>query len=128
MNQNPTEIARLAFEHLCGAGETGNWQPLLDLIANDFEFYFPAGAFRGQHTGEAGKTQFLAWVQHRLESRSIKTLNLSFSSGEWSVFCVNSVGEDKLGRFETHVALFFRVTNNQISAYREYIGDIGAWI
>jgi ketosteroid isomerase-like protein len=37
------------------------------------------------------------------------------------------IGDDNLGHFETHVALFFRVSGDQIVAYREYIGDISAW-
>jgi ketosteroid isomerase-like protein len=123
---NPT--TRRAFEFLCRAGETGDWQPLVEMLTEDFEFLFPAGPLRGHHEGAVGKEAFLQWVKKRAASRSVKTVELALHTDEWSVYCVDSRGEDALGQFETHVALFFKARGDQLCAYREYIGDITAWI
>jgi ketosteroid isomerase-like protein len=121
-------VARRAYTYLCQAGETGDWALLLDMLTDDFEFLFPAGQYQGQHRGSQGHALFRSWAAHRQTSRSTKTLELELDAGEWMVFCVNSAGKDAQGPFQTHVALFFRVRDQQISAYREYIGDITAWI
>lgn len=128
MNPEARATAELAFDHLCTAGETGDWQPLLEMLSDEFEFLFPAGALRGKHTGLEGKGKFLQWVQKRASSRSRKTTDLKLFSEDWAVFCVDVIGDDSLGYFETHVALFFRVNGGRVVAYREYIGDISAWI
>lgn len=122
------ETAERAYAALVHAGETGDWAPLLAMLTDDFEFLFPAGPLRGRHSGPEGKRMFQTWAERRRDARSWRTLDLTLFSGEWAVFCVDSRGEDSHGTFETHVALFFRVAGEKVSGYREYIGDIAAWI
>lgn len=134
MSEREHRTAELAFERLCAAGETGDWTPLLDMLDDDFDFLFPAGAHQARLSGPAARAAFEAWARSKAEtSRSRKTPELRLfgtdASGQaWAVFGVDSRGEDRLGRFETHVALFFRVRGDRVTGYREYIGDIAAWI
>lgn len=128
MNPVARELANVAYTHLCHAGVTGDWIPLLSLTSEDFEFLFPAGPHRGHFFGREGKQKFLEWVAKRQQSRSSKTLESALCGERWAVFCVDSVGQDPQGRFQTHVALFFKVEGQQITGCREYIGDMLAWV
>lgn len=120
--------ARRAFDLLCAAGEHGDWDALLALLTDDFEFLFPAGAHRARLDGPEGRAAFEAWARHKAHtSRSRKTLVFEDYGDTWAVFGVDSRGQDALGAFETHVALMFRPEGDRLRGYREYIGDIDAW-
>lgn len=128
MNTEARATAQRAYAALVHAGETGDWAPILDMLTDDFEFLFPAGPLRGRHSGAEGKQKFQDWAERRRDARSWRILDLTLFSDEWAVFCVDTKGKDAHGTFETHVALFFRVSGDKISGYREYIGDLAAWI
>jgi len=43
-----------AVDAFFGGWRSGNWKPLLALLADDFVFQFPAGPQRARHTGAEG--------------------------------------------------------------------------
>lgn len=62
MTQNPEntlKIAQQAFEKFTHALATGEWQGFLDMLTEDFNFWFPVGKFHGLNEGKERAKEFL---------------------------------------------------------------------
>lgn len=44
---HPNEIDHQTFDHFTHGLATGEWQPFLDILTEDFTFWFPVGPYQG---------------------------------------------------------------------------------
>ena len=62
MSEHTRTVAARAFDRFKEGLATGQWQGFLDLLADDFWFYFPAGKWHGEWRGKAKAAEFFEYV------------------------------------------------------------------
>uniref|UniRef100_UPI0025B5026D nuclear transport factor 2 family protein n=1 Tax=Trichocoleus desertorum TaxID=1481672 RepID=UPI0025B5026D len=55
------KTAHQAFEYFTHGLATGEWQAFLDMLSEDFSFWFPMGPYHGLNTGKARTEAFLQY-------------------------------------------------------------------
>jgi ketosteroid isomerase-like protein len=60
--ENTLNIAHQAFEQFTQGLATGEWQGFLDMLAEDFTFWFPMGKFQGLNQGKERAKEFFQYV------------------------------------------------------------------
>lgn len=129
MTQNPEntlKVAHQAFEHFTQGLATGEWQTFLDMLTDDFSFWFPVGKFHGLNQGKARAKEFFEYVSASFQP-GIKLVSLDhITSNETTVvfeFCDEGLllGEP----YKNRIAVSFDVRGDKICGYREYFGSDG---
>jgi hypothetical protein len=54
------KTAQAAFDAFAHGWGTGDFQPYIDMLTDEFVFWYPTGARRGQFSGAEGKDQMIA--------------------------------------------------------------------
>ena len=76
--KNTLLIAQAAFEKLTYGLATGEWEQFLDMLTDDFTFWFPLGEFHGLNQGKDRAREFFQYVSEAYsEGLSITSLDLS---------------------------------------------------
>ena len=117
------DLAAKAFGHFRDGLATGEWEPWLAMLADDFTFFFPTGKYQGLHHGRAKAAEFFAYVRSVYPEGLQVTLDHTTVEGTRAIFEFRSEGtlvlptERRAYKNRVAVALEFR--DGQVVAYRE---------
>lgn len=67
MSNTTMETAQQAFQHFSHGLATGEWQPYLDMLTEDFTLWFPLGEFRGKNVGKERAAAFFQYLSEKLK-------------------------------------------------------------
>lgn len=121
-NPDLIKTAHHAFEQFSHGLATGEWQSFLDLLTNDFSFWFPVGPYQGWNEGKDTAADFFQSVSEVFAGGLSITIQ-SYTSNETTVvFEARSQGKMFGYPYQNQAAIAFEIRGNQICAYREYLG------
>ncbi|MBW4618842.1 MAG: nuclear transport factor 2 family protein [Cyanosarcina radialis HA8281-LM2] len=125
-SENTLKVARQAFENLQHGLATEDWTPLLDLLTEDFSFWFPVGPYHGFNVGKEKAKAFFQYVSE-VFGRTIKLTSLErVTSNETTVvFEFRDEGMMWNEPYKNRIAVSFDVRGDKICGYREYFGSDG---
>lgn len=119
-------VGNQAFDHFRHGLAKGEWQAFLDLLTDDFTFYFPQGKYQGEHKGKDKAKEFFAYVSSVFSTGINITEVLRVSASETNVvFEFRDEGRLRDQPYKNRVAVSFDVRGDKISGYREYFGSDG---
>ncbi|KZL50030.1 MULTISPECIES: nuclear transport factor 2 family protein [Cyanophyceae] len=125
-SEKTLKIAQQAFDHFTHGLATGDWEAFLDMLTEDFTFWFPMGKFHGLNEGKDRAREFFQYVSESFNSGIQLTSLDSVTSNETTVvFEFRDEGLLLNQPYKNRVAVSFDVRGEQISGYREYFGSDG---
>jgi ketosteroid isomerase-like protein len=120
------KIGKQAFTYFTNGLATGNWQDFLDMLTDDFTFWFPMGKFHGLNTGKERAKEFFEYVSAAFQSGITITSVENITSNEKTViFEFKDEGKLFGEPYKNRVAVAFDVRDDKICSYREYFGSDG---
>lgn len=124
------DVAAIAFDRFREGLATGRWQGFLDMLADDFTFYFPTGRWHGEWRGREKAAEFFAYVSTVFPEGLQMTLDRVQCGETTCVFEFRDRGTMVIpGQppqpYENRVAVSLDVRDDRISGYREYFGSDG---
>lgn len=122
---NTLTVAHQAFEHFRYGLATGEWQPFLDMLTDDFSFWFPIGKFHGLNEGKDRAIAFFNYVNDVYSEGLTLTLDRVTSNETTVVFEFRDQGKMWGEPYKNRVAISFDVRGDKICSYREYLGSDG---
>ena len=125
MTTNTLAVAQQAFTHFEHGLATGEWQAFLDMLTDDFSFWFPLGKFQGLNVGKDRAIEFFHYVSEVYSDGLTLTLDRVTSNEKTVVFEFRDEGLMWSNSYRNRVAVSFDVRGNQICGYREYLGSDG---
>ncbi|MFM7409085.1 MAG: nuclear transport factor 2 family protein [Cuspidothrix sp.] len=125
-SEKTLKIAQQAFDYFTQGLGTGNWQNFLDMLTDDFTFWFPTGKFHGLNVGKERAKEFFTYVSEAF-SPGIKITSLdNITSNEKTVIFEFRDEGNLFGQpYKNRVAVAFDVRDDKICSYREYFGSDG---
>ncbi|CAN1211133.1 SnoaL-like domain-containing protein [Tumidithrix helvetica PCC 7403] len=125
-SENTLKTAHQAFENLQHGLTTGEWNPMLDLLTEDFAFWFPVGPYQGLNVGKERAKAFFLYVSE-VFGQTIKLTSLErVTSNETTVvFEFRDEGRMRSEPYKNRIAVSFDVRGDKICGYREYFGSDG---
>jgi ketosteroid isomerase-like protein len=121
------QTAQQAFDYLAQGWATGNFQPFIDMLADEVVFWLPVGKQRDTPFGYEHKQQIIARLQARKESGD----RLIFSQPDHvttnNITCTfefESQGTICNQPFTGRNVVSFEIKDGKIAGIREYFGDI----
>ncbi|MCL1464540.1 nuclear transport factor 2 family protein [Argonema galeatum] len=126
IKHNTLEVAQQAFKHLTHGLATGDWNPLLDMLTDDFTFWFPVGPFHGLNVGKERVREFFQYVSETFIGGLTITSVERITSNETTVvfeFCDKGMLQGE--PYKNRIAISLDVSGDKICAYREYFGSDG---
>ena len=125
-SENTLKVARQAFENLTHGMATGKWEPLLDMLTEDFTLWFPMGKFHGLNVGKERAREFFEYVFESFSpGLNLTSLDHVTSNETTAVFEFRDEGPLFGQPYKNRVAVSFDVRGDKISGYREYFGSDG---
>jgi len=121
---NTLHTAELAFQSFSHGLARGDWSPFLDLLTDDFAFWFPAGPFKGWNHGREKAKEFFSMVSKVFPDGLTLTVQRVTSNPSTVVFEVRSEGVMMGHPYENQAAISFDIRGDKICGYREYLGVI----
>lgn len=119
------QIAQMAFNRFSEGLAHKNWDSFLDILTDDFSFYFPLGQFKGNNIGKEKAAQFFNYVSETVFPQGLfLTLKRITTSENTVVFEVESQGQMFDQPYHNHVAISFDFRDEKICAYREYLSIV----
>ena len=105
---------------------TSDWAPLLNLLIDDFTFWFPIGAYHGLNVGKDRAKEFFQYVTE-VFGQTVKLTSLErVTSSETTVIFKFRDEGIMLGQpYKNRIAISFDVRDDKICGYREYLGSDG---
>jgi ketosteroid isomerase-like protein len=129
MTQNSANIllvARQAFEYFTHGLATGEWEAFLDMLTEDFTFWFPMGKFHGLNAGKDRAKEFFKYVSASFKpGLKLTSLDRITSNETTVVFEFRDEGLLLGQPYKNRVAVSFDVRGDKICSYREYFGSDG---
>jgi ketosteroid isomerase-like protein len=124
--ENTLKVAYQAFENLKIGLTTENWTPMLDILTEDFTFWFPVGPYQGLNIGKEKAKDFFQYVSE-VFGHTIKLTSLEHvTSNETTVvFEFRDEGMMRSEPYKNRIAVSFDVRGDKICGYREYFGSDG---
>jgi ketosteroid isomerase-like protein len=122
---NTLTVAQQAFTHFEHGLATGDWQAFLDMLTDDFSFWFPIGQFHGLNVGKDRAIAFLQYVSEVYSDGITLTLDRVTSNETTVVFEFRDQGLMWGEPYKNRVAVSFDVRGDKICGYREYLGSDG---
>lgn len=117
------ETAQIAFKHFTNGLATGQWSAFLDMLTEDFTFWFPVGPFQGTNVGKAKAAEFFTYVTEKIFTQGLSVTQQRVTSNETTVvFEVQSQGQMIGYSYQNQGAISFDIRGNQVCGYREYLG------
>lgn len=123
-NSEVLEVANQAFQYFSQGLATGNWQPFLDMLTEDFTFWFPVGLYQGVNTGKDRAASFFRYVSEAFSEGLTVTVERVTSNDTTVVFEIHSEGRLRGKPYSNQVAVSLDVRGHQICGYREYLSVI----
>ncbi len=124
-SENTLKVAHQAFEHFKHGLETGDWNQFLDMVTDDFNFWFPMGKYHGLHEGKEKAREFFQYVAEAFRGGLTVTLDRVTSNETTVVFEFRDEGQLFGEPYKNRVAVSFDVRGDKICSYREYFGSDG---
>lgn len=126
IKQNTMEVAQRAFSLVTRGLATGEWEPLLEMITDDFTFWFPVGPYHGLNVGKERFREFLQYVSEAFtEGLAIASVERVTSNETTVVFEFRDEGKLRGEPYKNRIAISLDVRGDKICAYREYFGSDG---
>ena len=122
---NTLEVAHQAFEHFEQGLATGDWQALIDLLSDDFTFWFPVGPYHGFNAGKERAIAFFQYVSESFKEGLTLTLDRVTSNETTVVFEFRDEGWLLGSPYKNRIAVSFDIRGDRVCAYREYFGSDG---
>lgn len=119
------EVAHRAFQHFTHGLATGEWQQFLDMLTEDFTFWFPMGPYQGLNVGKERAIAFFQYVSEAFSQGLSVTLDRVTSNETTVVFEFRDEGLLFGQPYKNRVAVSFDVRGDKICGYREYFGSDG---
>ena len=124
-SENTLKIAHQAFEYFTHGLETGSTHPFLDMLTEDFSFWFPVGKFHGLNEGKDQARAFFPYVSEVFAPGITLTLDRVTSNETTVVFEFRDEGLMRGELYKNRIAVSFDVRGDKICGYREYLGSDG---
>ena len=125
-SENTLKVAHQAFENLQHGLATGEWNHLLDMLTEDFSFWFPVGKFHGLNVGKQRAKEFFEYVSQAYSSGlTVTSLDHVTSNETTVVFEFRDEGPLMGELYKNRIAVSFDVRGDKICGYREYFGSDG---
>ncbi len=125
-SENTLKVAHQAFEYFTHGLATGEWNNFLDMLTEDFSFWFPQGKYHGLNVGKQQAKEFLEYVASSFNSGlKITSLERVTSNDTTVVFEFCDEGKLMGEPYKNRVAVSFDVRKDKIYGYREYFGSDG---
>ncbi|MEC4812946.1 MAG: nuclear transport factor 2 family protein [Scytonema sp. PMC 1069.18] len=124
-SENTLKVARQAFEQFKHGLNTGDWNQFLDMVTEDFSFWFPIGKYHGFHKGKQEAQEFFQYVSECFQGDLSVTLDRVTSNETTVVFEFRDEGKFLGEPYKNRVAVSFDVRGDKICYYREYFGSDG---
>lgn len=122
---NTLKVGHEAFKHFTHGLATGEWNLFLDMLTEDFSFWFPIGKFHGLNVGKDKAKDFFQYVCESFQGGLTLTLDRVTSNETTVVFEFRDEGK-LLGKpYKNRIAVSFDVREDKICGYREYLGSDG---
>lgn len=125
MTENTLKVAHQAFANFKHGLETGEWNPFLDMLSEDFSFWFPMGEYHGLNLGKQRAKDFFSYVSEVFHPGLTLTLDRVTSNETTVVFEFRDEGMMRKEPYKNRIAVSFDVRGDKITAYREYFGSDG---
>lgn len=123
---NTLSVAQQAFEYFTHGLATGEWEAFLDMLTEDFTFWFPMGKFHGLNIGKDNAKEFFQYISASFTPGLKLTALDRITSNETTVVFEFRDEGLLLGQpYKNRVAVFFDVRGDKICSYREYFGSDG---
>lgn len=117
------EIAHRAFQHFTHGLATGEWKLFVDMLTEDFTFWFPVGPYHGLNVGKERAIAFFEYVSETFSQGLKVTLERITSNETTVVFEFRDEGLMWGEPYKNRLAVSFDVRGDKICAYREYFGS-----
>lgn len=125
INPETLEVAHQAFEYFTHGLATGEWNQFVDMLTEDFTFWFPVGKYHGLNTGPDQAIAFFKYVSETFTPGLSLTLDRVTSNETTVVFEFRDQGLMRGEPYKNRIAVSFDVRGDKICAYREYFGSDG---
>ena len=125
INPDTLEVAHQAFEYFTHGLATGEWNQFVDMLTEDFTFWFPVGKYHGLNTGRDQAIAFFKYVSETFTPGLSLTLDRVTSNETTVVFEFRDQGLMRGEPYKNRIAVSFDVRGDKICAYREYFGSDG---
>ena len=120
------DVAEEAFADFRHSLATGEWQPFLDRLTDDFTLQFPMGRYQGKHVGKEKATEIFQYVtQVFSEGLIVDEIERITAEDNRVVFEFRDSGLLRGQPYQNIVAISLDVRGEKISGYREYFGLVG---
>lgn len=120
------ETGHIAFQQLTHGLATGDWEPFLSLLTDDFSFWFPIGPYHGLNVGKAKAAEFFQYVTQTFAGGLIVTSVDRVTSNQTTVvFEFRDQGSMNGQAYKNRVAVSFDIRGDKVCGYREYFGSDG---
>ncbi|MBD2387049.1 nuclear transport factor 2 family protein [Cylindrospermum sp. FACHB-282] len=124
-SENTLRVAQQAFEHFEHGLATGEWSVFLDMLTEDFTFWFPMGKFHGLNVGKERAREFFQYVAESFRGGITLILERLTSNETTVVFEFRDEGLLLGQPYKNRIAVSFDVRGDKICGYREYFGSDG---
>lgn len=119
-------VAQLGFEHFTHGLATSEWDSFLDMLTDDFTFWFPVGSFHGLNEGKERARAFFEYVSQVFSPGiTITSIERVTSSDTTVVFEFRDEGKMWGEPYKNRIAVSFDIRGDKICGYREYLGSDG---
>ena len=120
------DVAEEAFADFRQSLATGEWQPFLDRLSDDFTLHFPMGRYQGLHRGREKAAELFHYVSQVFsEGLHIDEIERVTAEEDRVVFEFRDSGKLRGQPYRNLVAISLDVCGEQICGYREYFGLVG---
>lgn len=129
MTNSTLETARKAFDLFAQGWSSGDFDPYINLLADEMSFWFPMGTHRGKFSGTAGREQMIAKCRDHEVAGDRLTLHepdYVLTGGNSVLFEFIAEGNYAGQAYRGHNAIAFEVSDRKVIGFREYFGDLGA--
>lgn len=124
--RTPKAVAEEAFVDFKAGLATGEWEPFLNRLSDDFTFHFPLGKYQGLNEGKDKAAEFFAFVSAVYpDGLFIDEVSAVTAEGTRVVFEFSDHGVMFGKPYKNKVAISLDVCGEQICGYREYFGLVG---
>ena len=124
LKDDTMQTADRAFRHFTHGLATGEWEMFLEMLTDDFTFWFPVGSYQGWNVGKQKAIAFFQYVSDAFTEGLAVTLERVTSNDSTVVFEIRSQGF-LLGKpYNNQAAISFDVRGDKICSYREYLAVV----
>ena len=119
VSENTLKVAHQGFANLQHGLATGEWEPLLKMLTEDFWFWFPVGEYQGLNQGKERAKAFFTHVSQVFDnSIRLASIERITSNQTTVVFEFRDEGMLKGEPYKNRIAVSFDIRGDKICGYR----------